>query len=653
MDDLRDEVDGERGVDATLRRDGVQRESFYLSLGAHTIFTHFESPRSARGELASRLPGDPAAQRSADALTEASAGDGSRVARDRSWVGVVLMPTFGNDDLCSYRIRYEWARKYVERGMRVVRFDLPGAGNSSDVPDEADLVEAWTEATACVLAWLRGQPGCGRLAAIGLGLGGVLACQAAAFGAVIDDLVLWATPARGRTAVREIRAFAAVQAVTQSDHPRAARSLVAGGFLLGAGAIAALEAIDLAEAGTRFPAVGRALLLGRDGAHIDEGLCSALESAGVPVTRAVGQGYGAMVIEPQRAQVPIETVNLVGDWIEAENPRQTVSASYSPAISRDVLLSAEEYVEEPLWIELAGFGRAFAVLTRPHGPARLTAVLLNAGALRHIGPSRMWVRIARRWAKAGIATARVDLEGIGDADGESAPLRSNEALYREIYRKQIQGVIDHLVARRLPGKVVLVGLCAGAYWALDGALCDDRVAGAYLINPRVLEYAPDIGERRAARQLLKVRRLATWRRLISGQIALGQVLTALRAAPRAALRGRLKRSNVPAEGVLAKLSSLSARGVEVLGVFSDREPVYEELQQGGELEAINCLPHIRFETLTPLIDSHMLESLDLQDDALRRLDQALQRTLAQVSRELAPVAGASGARHATAPRSSW
>jgi alpha/beta superfamily hydrolase len=31
----------------------------------------------------------------------------------------------------------------------------------------------------------------------------------------------------------------------------------------------------------------------------------------------------------------------------------------------------------------------------------------------------MWVEASRRWAALGVATLRIDLEGIGDADGDA------------------------------------------------------------------------------------------------------------------------------------------------------------------------------------------------------------------------------------------
>ena len=63
--------------------------------------------------------------------------------------------------------------------------------------------------------------------------------------------------------------------------------------------------------------------------------------------------------------------------------------------------------ETPITVEHA-HGSLFGVLAEPDldVPAPVCAVLLNAGALRHIGPGRMWVELARRWTAKGVPTLR-------------------------------------------------------------------------------------------------------------------------------------------------------------------------------------------------------------------------------------------------------
>ena len=125
---------------------------------------------------------------------------------------MLLCPPFGWEDFCSYRSRKDWAESLAADGYPALRIDLPATGDSGGDPEQPGRMAAWTTAVADAAAWLRGSTGATRIAAIGIGLGGLLACAALADGVAIDDIVLWAVPRRGRTLLRELRAFARLNA---------------------------------------------------------------------------------------------------------------------------------------------------------------------------------------------------------------------------------------------------------------------------------------------------------------------------------------------------------------------------------------------------------------------------------------------------------
>jgi pimeloyl-ACP methyl ester carboxylesterase len=111
-------------------------------------------------------------------------------------------------------------------------------------------------------------------------------------------------------------------------------------------------------------------------------------------------------------------------------------------------------------------------------PDRPTIVVLNAGIIHRVGPSRMNVLLARALAGSGFTVLRFDLSGLGDSEPRPdglAPIPGGLADIRE--------AIDWLESARGARRVVLVGLCSGANHALLYGGTDPRVAGLVLLDP--------------------------------------------------------------------------------------------------------------------------------------------------------------------------
>ncbi|HWG07944.1 MAG TPA: alpha/beta fold hydrolase [Solirubrobacteraceae bacterium] len=589
--------------------------AFYLPSGAESVFALFEPPQG--GE-------------------------------QRSAVGVLICPQFGNDDLCSYRARLEWARALAAAGHATVRFDLPGTGDSIGGPYDPGRVQAWVGAVATAAAWLREQPGCAHVCAIGIGLGGLLATCAAAEGAAIDDLVLWAVPARGRVFVRQLRVLSQMEAsrATAVEPESAALpegAIASAGFMLSAETVAALEAIDLTKLQLPDAPRRRVLLLERDGLDVDARLREALSGAGAEVEVAPGPGYGAMVIPPQQSRPPTEVFATVGAWLAQSPPEPASAAPERPArrgatTALELTVDGARVRETPIAIS-RGEGRLLGVLAEGESPAPLCAVLLNAGALRRIGPNRMWVETARRWAACGVSTLRVDLAGIGDSDGDAGSLERDEGLYVPRYVGQTIEVLDALGERGLPQRFVLAGLCSGAYWSFQAALEDDRVAAAYMINPRALFWDWDVGAVRDARNVRKALLPATWGKLLRGQITRERVATISRGVgvSLGSLPARARTLRAGHEGAGGRLADalelLERNGTDLVGLFTAGEPLYAELMRDGGLGRMRARANVRIESIPGPLTSHTLEPLPLQRAIASLLDEALQRTLRHSSPE--------------------
>ena len=138
-------------------------------------------------------------------------------------------------------------------------------------------------------------------------------------------------------------------------------------------------------------------------------------------------------------------------------------------------------------------GGLVGVLTDPPGlvPSRgaggpLGAILLNAGVIHRVGPSRLYVHLARDLATLGCVAARFDHSGIGDS-----PVRRDGASFEESSLVEAREAMDALQESRGVERFILIGLCSGAVTAFDTAGVDDRVVGVVLINPQGFDQSPE------------------------------------------------------------------------------------------------------------------------------------------------------------------
>ena len=263
-----------------------------------------------------------------------------------------------------------------------------------------------------------------RTAVIGLGLGGLIGYHAAASGIEIDDLVLWATPARGRELVRQLRAFSRLEGsqLGGGEPPENAApqpGLEVGGFRLSDETLQDLAKLDLTSAPGPLTA-RRVLLLERDGLPVDQRLADHLGGLDVAMTLAPGEGYAAMMAPPQQALTPAGVIGSVTAWLDSASApvSPVVAAARSPAAPSaggptTVATGTGTWVTETPMRIAQPVGDLVGILTEPtDGPVSdLCVVLLNAGAIRRIGPNRMWVEAARRWAQRGVPHAATRRRG--------------------------------------------------------------------------------------------------------------------------------------------------------------------------------------------------------------------------------------------------
>src|SRR4029078_13159291 len=96
-------------------------------------------------------------------------------------------------------------------------------------------------------------------------------------------------------------------------------------------------------------------------------------------------------------------------------------------------------------------------------PTAPVIVVSNAGATHHVGPGRLYVKLARTLSRAGFRCFRLDQPGLGDsilpdtaAENDSYPTCSTDV---------IALAIDALTRLRSATAFAVMGLCSGAHTA--------------------------------------------------------------------------------------------------------------------------------------------------------------------------------------------
>jgi alpha-beta hydrolase superfamily lysophospholipase len=372
------------------------------------------------------------------------------------------------------------AEDLARAGFVALRFDYDGTGDSAGRMIDDGRVGAWSSSVVAAVALLRGA-GLPRLALVGMRLGATLAAVAASEVGGVDDLVLWDPIRTGRMFVRQQQALASLSHQLAGEDTLPAGWVEAPAWVFAAETVAELGQLDMTK--TTGTLAGRTLVLTRPDRPDDEKLRARFGDPGVAWRSATDQAALIDAIPSQNA-VPRAAIADIVDWL-GEADIEPVAVTAPPAVADEV--SHGPAVTERL-VRL-GPCDLFGIVTEPAESGGLTgptAVFLDVAAEHHVGPARLWVELARQWAEAGVRSLRFDLSGLGDSP--SKPGQDDQLMYAP------SAIDDAIAAVRAtspddPSDVVLIGLCSGAYVAMDAA---DQLhpRGVCALNP-VMSYRPN------------------------------------------------------------------------------------------------------------------------------------------------------------------
>jgi alpha/beta superfamily hydrolase len=391
--------------------------------------------------------------------------------------GVVVCPAFGYEACCSYRSLRKLAIDLAARGAAVIRFDYEGTGDSAGHYTDADWLPACRASVGAAVRELKSL-GVSDITLLGLRFGAALALlEAKSVGA--DEVILWDAVVSGRKFVRELKIFGASAA--PDKEPDADGAVEVAGTVYTAQTIASVSKVDLLK--EPFSGVRRALVVDREDRPGSTALAALLRDQAVDVTLVAAPGTPGMLDVPNEdATIPQGIVDSIVGWVE---PRRRSDAGGSVPASRKPSTVAEmAWDEHPIQEEMCSIGKhhLFGILGAPKGAQPSTVVvLLNSGTESRIGPGRVWVEFARSMNRHGYATIRADFDGVGDSD-----LRGRDRVARPYDPEFLQDVRDFVDFARGRGfrKVVVAGLCSGAWMAVQAGLCTQTDA-VVAINPQL------------------------------------------------------------------------------------------------------------------------------------------------------------------------
>lgn len=413
-------------------------------------------------------------------------------------LALVVCSPFGFEEVCMRRSLRQLALDTSQAGFPTLRFDYAACGHSGgDEDDGTDLTPRWLASIHRAIDAVKQASGASHVVLLGIRLGALLAAQAALGRNDVHGLMLVAPVVRGRAYLRELTMLGGSGQEIGPPGEAAGRAMESAGFSLSAATCETLSRLDLRSL-TGAPA-RRVLVVERDDLPGADDLVPAWQRLGVQMTVARWPGYAAMADDPQRAVTPRQIVDgVVGtlqQWRRGLPARAEMSAHPADwGTSSLVDPEAGAWVEAVVEIDAGPAARLFGVMCRPADASEVPAregpavLMLNAGSVHAIGPNRLWVRLARRWAARGVRVLRVDLTGLGDSaargDAEDNVVYSLHAM------DDVAAALHYLRACEGATSCHVMGLCSGAYHAFKAATTGLAVDSALMINPLTYFWVP-------------------------------------------------------------------------------------------------------------------------------------------------------------------
>lgn len=448
--------------------------------------------------------------------------------------GVILISPLGRDARCAHRPMRQFADQLARAGYPTLRYDHRGTGDSLPLEEpEADAMTEWLAGVRRAIAVLRAETGARQIVLGGVRLGATMAMLSAD---QADGLMLLAPVLSGRSWLRRLR-FSADAASARAGGPADADALDTDGLELSAATAAHLNAVVLEADPAERPIPPRAKLFVAAQNRMVGAYAAALTQQGAAIKTHDFPSFRELFLDAHSNQAPETVFDCASLWLTKHFARMAPLQAVRTAAPK-AELRPEGAIERAV-----SFGDDLqGVFCEPDRDVRATRAVLfcNTGGDPRAGIGGFATRAARDLARHGIASLRFDFAGLGDSpSADPAPVH----IFETPRDADMRAALDFLEAQGL-NAVTLVGVCAGAYHALQMAWNEPRIRGVFAVSPVKLVWRAgdslnfdrkDDGKATQA-YAQAAKDLQTWRRLLAGGVDLGAVSQTLVLR----LRGRLK-----------------------------------------------------------------------------------------------------------------
>lgn len=570
-------------------------------------------------------------------------------------VGLVLCSPLGREAISSHRTYRHLAQMAAARGLPTLRFDYDGTGDSAGTDTDAERLEAWINSIVLAVQTLQSTCSVDHVCLFGVRLGATLAMLATARLPQVPALVAVDPVVNGKRYLRELRALAATgfAAAGSTDKERGLEE--AAGFATTEATRTSMSGVDLGQIDSNY--LTDALILERSDLQPDARLPAALGQHGVRVTREPWVGYAEMMLDPHDTVVPMRMLDTAVCWVLTLKPTPR-PANDIPVLAVKPSLSVTVASDETLVRETAVYldveRSMFAIVSEPDSsrPAHITQsktvlLLVSSGATHHIGPNRLYVRIARTLAARGLTVIRMDLAGIGDSPPR--PGEQENIVYTTGATEDIRQALDYARTRLQAQEIHSAGVCSGAYHSLKAAAAGLSLQSVIIINPltyfwkegQSLAQPSYLDMAEAMRYQQSSRQWSSWLKLLRGEVNLafiGSII--LRRVAKKGIhtwREVCRRLGLPlTDDLAAELQRIADLGIKLHFIFSATDPGLPMLlEQGGssvprlerkgklQLETINDADHtftpgLAQRALTRILTTHFATTVHHADDAAPR-----------------------------------